>query len=47
MVLVAVTVSDRLLDAVHRQLLKSDLVSGLLIWHIAAIISRCSRDYLH
>ena len=47
MVLVAVTVSDRLLDAVHRQLLKSDLVSGLLIWHIAAIIIRRSRDYLH
>ena len=47
MVLVVITVSDRLLDAVHRQLLKVNLQSGLLIWHIAAIISRRSRDYLY
>ena len=47
MVLVAVTVSNRLLDAVHCQLLKIELMSGLLILLVAAIIGRYNRDYLH
>ena len=47
-VLVAVTVSNRLIDAVHRQLLKRDLMNRLrLILLIATIISRCIRDDQH
>ena len=48
--LIAVTVSSRLFDAVHRQLLKSDLMGGLLLILLliaAALICRCSRDDLH